>query len=140
MESLNEFVANLKSDLGLKNLEHEYDIFEKHGVVGDDFHELMELLSKKYKIDMAEYLWYFHSDEEGLNFGGLFFKPPYERVNRIPVTPKVLYEAAKAKRWLIEYPEHSLPEKRTDLLIGKLVFFGLVIVIIGIVVLLQFIK
>ena len=43
---------------------------------------------------MVDYLWYFHSDEEGQNIGGLIVKPPNLKVKRIPVTPKLLLDFA----------------------------------------------
>jgi hypothetical protein len=107
------------------------DIFEDMGVVGDDFHEMIEKYSTKYQVDMADYLWYFHTNEEGHNIGGDFFIPPYERVKRIPVTPQMLADFIPTKKWKVEYPIHEIPKKRTDLAINKIIiiifFVGLAI-------------
>jgi hypothetical protein len=102
------------------------DIFQELGCIGDDFHELMQDYAKQFKVDMSTYLWYFHADEEGQNFGALFFKPPYKRVVRIPVTPEILLASANAGKWLIGYPEHKLPTRRYDMIINY-VFIILVV-------------
>jgi len=102
------------------------DIFKDMGIVGDDFHEMIEKYAKKYYIDMSHYLWYFHADEEGsYSIGGQFFKPPYELVERIPVTPKMLADFIVTKKWKIDYPAHQIPKHRTDLLINKIVLIVL---------------
>ncbi|MBA4240692.1 MAG: hypothetical protein C0448_08195 [Sphingobacteriaceae bacterium] len=111
------------------------DIFKDMGIVGDDFHEMIEEYSKKYQVDMSDYLWYFHANEEGESIGGSFFKPPYERVKRIPVTPQMLADFILTKKWKVEYPKHDIPKQRTDLLINKAIIIA---VIIGIAVLLVY--
>lgn len=89
------------------------------GIVGDDFHEMIENYAQKYQVDMSHYLWYFHADEEGHSLGGVLFKPPYERVERIPVTPQMLADFIVTKKWKMEYPSHQIPNHRTDLTINK---------------------
>jgi hypothetical protein len=107
------------------------DIWGDMGVVGDDFHEMMENYSKQYDVDLSGYLWYFHTDEEGTNIGGLFFKPPYQRVKRIAVTPKMLADFIQTKKWLVNYPPHEIPKKRIDLTINLLV---LVVTLAGVII------
>jgi hypothetical protein len=94
------------------------------GVVGDDFHEMIEKYGSKYQVNMTDYLWYFHANEEGHSFGGLFFKTPYEKVKRIPVTPKMLADFIETKKWKIDYPKHEIPKSRPDLLINKILVIG----------------
>ena len=94
------------------------DIVKDLGCYGDDFDELMAAYSKKFHVDMTSYLWYFHTKEEGNSFGGMLFKAPNERVKRIPVTPTVLVDSANNGKWIISYPEHTLPKKRFDLTIN----------------------
>lgn len=89
------------------------------GVTGDDFHTMIENYSNNYDVDMSNYLWYFHAAEEGISLGSLFFKPPYARVKRIPVTPELLAKFIELKKWDIDYPEHFIPEKRIDIMINK---------------------
>lgn len=85
---------------------------------GDDFHELIEAYAKEFNVDMMGYLWYFHADEEAPNLGRLFFKTPYDLVDRIAVTPEILIRCAEKKKWDIEYPIHELPKRRYDLWIN----------------------
>ena len=94
------------------------DIVKDLGCYGEDFDELMSAYSKKFHVDMTSYLWYFHTKEEGNSFGGMVFKAPNERVKRIPVTPIVLVDSANNGKWIISYPEHTLPKKRFDLTIN----------------------
>ena len=80
------------------------DIQNDLGCYGDDFHELIDEYSKKFKVDLTFYLWYFHTREEGNNLGGTFFRAPNERVKRIPVTPTLLLEFANKGKWDLQYP------------------------------------
>lgn len=107
------------------------DIFKDMGVVGDDFHEMIEKYSEKYHVDMSDYLWYFHTNEEGQSIGRTFFKPPYERVNRIPVTPQMLADFIVTKKWAVEYPKHEIPRQRKDLIINQAI---VIVFIVGLVI------
>src|SRR5690606_32070321 len=122
-----DFVYNYTS---CEKVNEDSDIYSDLDLVGDEFHEFMEAYAKKYEVDMSAYLWYFHGDEEGMNIGGLFFKPPYARVTRLPVTPRILAEFANSHKWRIPYPAHHLPETRYDLLMNKLISAILLLVIL----------
>lgn len=102
------------------------DIEKNLGCWGDDFDELIDEYSKKFNVDMTSYLWYFHTNEEGQSIGGIFFKAPYERVTRIPVTPAILLDYANHGKWLMTYPEHYLPRRRYDILINQILIFVLI--------------
>ena len=81
--------------------------------------------SDKYLVDMSDFLWYFHCDEEGSTFiTGMFFKPPYKRVTRIPITPKMLTDFANSKIWKIDYPKHKLPKYRYDIIFNPIILFS----------------
>jgi len=100
----------------------ESDLQNDLGCSGDDFDELISEYSAKFKVDMSSYLWYFHSEEEGHSnsIGKILFKTPYERVKHIPITPALLLNSANHGKWLITYPEHSLPKRRYDILINQI--------------------
>jgi hypothetical protein len=115
IENIFDFVAEYSGKNGLKE---NSDIEMEFGVYGDDWEEMIEKFSSKYNVDMTSYLWYFHSGEEGMGLGRLFFKPPNERVNRIPITPNDLLRIATKQKWDIEYPKHELPKRRYDIIIG----------------------
>ncbi|HEV7330213.1 MAG TPA: DUF1493 family protein [Flavisolibacter sp.] len=124
MYRLEDIIDLVEEKTGSEPVEEGTDIYSELGCGGDDFHELMERYAVKFGVDMSTYRWYFHTDEEGSLFsiGGAFFKPPYERVRRIPITPKLLLEAANLGRWNLQYPEHTLPKRRWDMLINQVVF------------------
>jgi hypothetical protein len=118
-----KFLADLS---GADDINANSDIFSDVGMAGDDFHEMIEKYAKRFSVNMDDYLWYFHCDEEGQSIGANFFKPPYARVNRIAVTPAMLAEFANTGKWSIDYPEHHVPKKRYDLLINSIVVGSLV--------------
>ncbi|GAA0642758.1 DUF1493 family protein [Brevundimonas lenta] len=105
-------------------LADDVDLFDVLGITGDDASEFMDAFVDRFGVDAANYLWYFHHEEEGQNFGGVFFKPPNQRVTRIPVTLAMLTEAARTRWWPVDYPEHTLPRARWDIRIN-LAFFAL---------------
>jgi hypothetical protein len=129
LTTTNEIIGLVKDYSGRKNITDNTDIFNA-GIVGDDFHELIEKYAKTYSVEMTNYLWYFHADEEGCNIGGIFFEPPYKRVERIPVTPSLLTEFANKGKWDIDYPKHKIPQKRYDLLINKVSFIVFIVCLI----------
>lgn len=91
------------------------DLFGTFGIQGDDASEFMDDFGARFEIDGENYLWYFHHREEGTNFGALFFKPPYARVQRMPITPNILIEAIETKGWPLKYPAHHAPTVRWDI-------------------------
>jgi hypothetical protein len=118
--SINDIIEFVENETGAKNVKPEDDIFEDLGCVGDDFHELIDKYAAKFNVEMYRYLWYFHTDEEGWNIGGLFFKPPYKRVERMPITPNTLLSFANSGKWEMHYPSHHLPKFRLDILINRI--------------------
>ena len=123
MDKINEeeIIQFLKEETYEEVINSETDIFNECGISGDDSHELIEKYQMKYGVDMSNYLWYFHCDEEGSAFiTGMFFKPPYKRVTRIPITPKMLTDFTNSKIWKIDYPEHKLPKYRYDIKINQI--------------------
>ncbi len=126
MSSLTEIQFFLEEQIGVYPSNPTADIFLDLGVVGDDFSEMMLAYAEKYQVNMENYLWYFHHDEEGQNLGGLFFKPPHQRVERIPITPELLARCTQTKKWEMDYPEHDIPGQRLDLRINQVIFFGTV--------------
>jgi hypothetical protein len=127
-----EIIQFLKEETYEESITSDTDIFNDCGVSGDDSHELIEKYHIKYNVDMSNYLWYFHCNEEGTgSIGGMFFNTPYKSVNRIPVTPKMLTEFANSKKWKIDYPEHKLPKYRYDILINQILFLIILIWLIS---------
>ena len=96
------------------------DLFDRFGIEGDDASAFMDGFGDRFGIDGENYRWYFHHREEGTNFGGLFFAPPYRRVQRIPITPDILIEAVETKKWPLKYPTHQVPTVRWDIRMNQL--------------------
>lgn len=126
------FIAESES-IDLARISLETDLYADLGIVGDDFHELIEKFAETYQVNMEKYLWYFHCDEEGWNIGAFFFPPPYDQVERIAITPEVLCAAANNGSWPIEYPEHKLTERRNDLFVNKVLLMVALLGITGMV-------
>lgn len=85
-------------------LNPQVDIFAELGVAGDDFHDLIDAYARQFEVCMDNYLWYFHTDEEALSFTSSIFGRPYQKVNRIAVTPQMLLQFANSKCWQLDYP------------------------------------
>lgn len=103
------------------------DLFEELGIEGDDFSELIEKYALTFNVNMDDFLWYFHSNDEGINVWRFIFKPPNKKVNRIAVTPELLLRFANTKKWDLNYPEHNKPTNRRDLIYSNI--FWLIIVL-----------
>ncbi len=108
------------------------DLMNDLGCSGDDFHELIDDYGKMFNVNLDNYLWYFHTDEEGHSnsLGRIFFKAPYERVKQIPVTPTLLLDSANEGKWFLNYPEHTLPKLRKDILVNQLIVMLFIIFVI----------
>ena len=92
------------------------DLFERFGMDGDDCDDFIISFGRAFEVNLSGYLWYFHHGEEphwGVVFQ-LFWRAPNDRVTRIPVSPQVLQSSANTGTWAIEYPPHSLPKRRYD--------------------------
>lgn len=98
-----------------KPLSDDADLFDELGIDGDDASDFMDRFAGKFDVKADNYRWYFHHGEEGINFGGVFFAPPYRRVRHIPITLKTLIEAVETNAWPIVYPDHKLPKVRWDI-------------------------
>jgi Protein of unknown function (DUF1493) len=121
MTDLADIYAFVQRTSGMRNTEltPALDLERDLGITGDDFFELAQAFAKEFHVDMASYRWYFHHAEEvTFNPGALVFKPPYRRVDHIPVTPALLLHAANVRNWPVVYPKHSLPARRYDLLLN----------------------
>src|SRR5689334_21779351 len=104
--SLAAVVAFVVDTTGLRSsdVQAESDLY-RLGIDGDEFFELIAKFERQFEVSMAGYRWYFHHGEEGvLTPGRLLFPPPNKRVQRLPVTPRLLHRATQEHRWPITYP------------------------------------
>jgi len=107
-----EIIDFIEKEFWKSNLNSNSDIFNQLGISGDDCDDFLVKYSEKYQVDMSDFLWYFHHEEEASSIFGFLFKPPNKRVQRIPITPKMLAKFSNSKKWNIDYPEHKLPKYR----------------------------
>jgi Protein of unknown function (DUF1493) len=124
--TIDDIISFVKETTSEENVQADTDIVNGLGCWGDDFDEFISAYQEKYAVDMSTYRWYFHTKEEGQNFGGVFFRSPDERVQRIAITPQLLLDSADFGKWILKYPEHRLPKFRFDILIN-LILLGLFI-------------
>ncbi len=131
MPTFDEVAKFVRDQTGCGSQIHEatslqFDI----GVYGDDMDDLLIAYEKQFDVELTGYVWYFHTGEEGFpNIGGLFFPPPNERVQQIPITIGMLHDFAQRGRWDVKYPEYKPPGFRFDRLINRIVAFGLLALI-----------
>lgn len=130
--SLEEICDFIQTETGTRKIvTKDTRLVEDLGCVGDDFFELLEKYSRLFHVNLDSFLWYFHTPDEGslFNFGALFFKPIYKRVQRIPVTVGMLKDFADSGVWNIAYPPHTLPSLRFDMLFMQ-TFWGVILLLI----------
>ncbi len=130
MKNIDKIIDLIRKHSGLDEVNLTTDITSDLGMHGDDFHELIENYADIFEMDMTDYLWYFHAEEEGQNIGGFFFRPPNQRVERMIVTPKMLAEFSEKGKWDIVYPKHSIPKKRIDLIINTVLVIITAVVLV----------
>ena len=112
-----------------KPLSVEDDIFELIRITGDDADDFIWEFADAFGVDMSNYLWYFHHEEEGgIDFGSVFFKTPDRRVSRIPITIKILADAITSKKWVVQHPDHQVPNVRKDVVANWFVLIILPVV------------
>lgn len=129
---MEERVQSFVSDhLGLdsKRVATSKDLFFDCRFHGDDCAEFLADFAQEFGVNMDGFLWYFHFEEEGWNYGSLLFKAPSDRVARIPLTLDLLIASAHAAQWLIVYPEHRLPARRYDLWLNLMITAGIALVL-----------
>lgn len=128
-EALEQVLAFLEQKTGMVDLQPDTDLFAS-GCTGKQFNELVRSFGRRFNVNTENYLWYFHTDEEGMNMGAVFIKPPYERVERIPVTPMMLAAFAESGNWEIAYPQHEIPASRLDHLLNILIIFAVAFLLV----------
>lgn len=133
------FIAD-KAGIETHEINEDTDVFWELGLWCVDCNSFLEEYAEKFKVNMDNYLWYFHADEEGINLGALLLKPPNKIVKRIPITPKMLQEFADKGEWQIDYHPHKLPNYRYDLIFNPSCFIlSIILFVVGFIGLIWFI-
>lgn len=121
-----EINALVREQTGFRGpLTEETDLHGDLGLLADDLDELLTTFAERLRVDLTGFLWYFHTDEDGVSPGRLFFAAPQDRVTRIPLRLALLYRAAELGRWPVDYPEHSLPSRRWDVAVNQCLAVGI---------------
>lgn len=113
-----EIEALLREQIGIRSSLDADASLQDLGLFAEDLTDFMTIFGERFGVDLSTFRWYFHTGEEGFSPGGLFFTPPQHRVPKIPITLRLLREAAELRRWPVDYPEHSLPARRWDIVIN----------------------
>ena len=130
IEAIYEFISRSESIL-TGELSPNADLHDDLGITGDDFSSIMRKFEKEFNVDMQNYRWYFHHLEQGAyGVGGLFVNSPSFRVPYIPVTPRLLLQAATEGSWPVQYPDHDLSAKRYDITIDRVLVLALLLFVI----------
>ena len=119
--------AHLENSTGSK-LTDPSDVWLHAGLSGDDWHEFVDGYAREFNVDMTDYRWYYHGDEEGLlSFGGLVYPPPQRQVTRIPVSVDQLAEFAVAGTWRVTYPVEEVDLRRRDMVVNRVIGYVLLL-------------
>lgn len=121
-----EINALVREQTGFRGpLTEETDLHGDLEVLADDLEDLLTTFAERFRVDLTGFSWYFHTDEDGVSPGRLFFAAPQDRVTRIPLRLALLYRAAELGRWPVDYPEHSLPARRWDIAVNQCLAVGI---------------
>ena len=130
IETIYEFIMRSEGIL-TGEMTPNADLHDDLGITGDDFTAIMRKFENEFNVDMQNYRWYFQKTEKGaLGFSGLFINSPSFRVSHIPVTPRLLLQAATEGSWPVQYPDHDLSGKRYDVTIDRVLVLALVLFMI----------
>ncbi|GAA4327315.1 DUF1493 family protein [Flaviaesturariibacter amylovorans] len=121
---LDEVLAFVRMQTKRPDAGADSDLFADLHCTGKSFNKLVEAFGREFNVDVTGYKWYFHTDEDDHSIGTMLFKPPNERVQRMPITPEKLWVMANEGHWNINYPEHELPSSRADIFINILIFIA----------------
>jgi hypothetical protein len=68
--SIENIIDFVKESSAEDKITADLDLSNDIGLSGDDFHEFIDRFALKFNVDMSAYLWYFHTNEEGISIGG----------------------------------------------------------------------
>ena len=113
---IQQFISTqLGCDLAL--VTDDADIVYDLGCVDFALDEFIAAYRSKFGVNMEDYRWYFHTNVvsgDTSTLGKILFKPLPNAVKHIPITAKTLWESASVGKWVIWYPEHTVPRRRFD--------------------------
>lgn len=129
---IQQFISSqLGCDLALVTA--DADIVYDLGCVDFALDEFIADYRTKFGVNMEDYRWYFHTNVvsgDTSALGKILFKPLPNSVKHIPITAKILCESANVGKWLIWYPEHTVPRRRFDAYIQASIIFIFIVAIL----------
>jgi len=129
---IQQFIATqLGCDLAL--VTEDADIVYDLDCVDFALDEFVAAYRTKFGVNMEDYRWYFHTNVvsgDTSAIGKMLFKTPPNAVKHIPITPQILWESANQGKWVIWYPEHTVPRRRFDAYIQLSILFIFIIAIL----------
>lgn len=124
--TIEDVINFLKNQSLVDEIDPQTNICDDIGMRGDDFDEMMMAYAGKFSVDMTDYLWYFHSEEEGSWTSISLFPRANEQVKRIPITPTMLTDFANSGKWNVVYPEHKITLTEFNSYFTLLIFIVLI--------------
>ena len=125
INEIKQFIATqLNCDLAL--VTDDADIVYDLDCVDFALDEFIAAYRSKFGVNMEDYRWYFHTNVvsgDTSALGKMLFKPVPNAVKHIPITAKILWESASVGKWVIWYPEHTVPRRRFDAYIQASIIF-----------------
>jgi hypothetical protein len=129
MTEIDHIITLIRAFTGFRGeITAESTLVQDLDIWGDDLVEFFEAYLIEFNVDMSSYRWYFHTREEvSPHLGSIFFKPPNKRVPQIPITVSMLKDFADSGKWSVQYPEHTLPKYRIDIILDWIILVALFI-------------
>ena len=121
--AVRRFLAE-RTGTGLERIDPSTRLDEDLGLFGGEVDDLVRDLAKVFRIDIREYRWHYHADEEQRTPLSWILAPRQRRVPRIPLRTRDLVESARRGSWSIAYPDTDIvprPEIRSLLTTAALV-------------------
>lgn len=91
---------------------------------GDDIHDLVDELAKRFGVDISSYRWYHHTGPEGFNPLSVIFRPWWHDASRIPIRVTDLVRSAQNGAWDFDYPDEKIVPRAV---VGNWILVGLLV-------------
>ena len=115
MVATSDIIAFASGFVGKEVLcEDDANLLAAMDIGGDEAQAFFAAYARHFVVDITGMLWFFHYKSDGSPFYRRI--KPVDREGRtfamIPVTPRLLADAATLGQWPLEYPEHQVHVSR----------------------------
>ncbi len=135
--NIEDIIFFIEAETYVKGIKPQDDLYEEHGICGDDLYDLLIAFGERYQVDLKTCHLAFHTHYEGMAFASLFLVKAPGGGELIPITPETLLDSAHEGKWTIKYPEEALKEylsKKRDNSVLKLTLLLILVVLIAFIV------